>query len=75
MKNFVYLMCGALAGVLIGWLIWGDVRGTIYPARCPDGAGPDINGCCGDEIYTDMGNMGFNCCPTDESLDCFPPLK
>lgn len=40
---------------------------------CPDGTAPDINGCCAGEIYTDMGSMGFNCCPPNGG-DCFPPL-
>ena len=40
---------------------------------CPDGSGPDTNGCCPGEIYTDMGDQGFNCCPQDGG-DCFPPL-
>ena len=40
---------------------------------CADNASPDINGCCPGEEYTDMGDQGFNCCPTDGS-DCFPPI-
>lgn len=40
---------------------------------CPDGAEPDMNGCCAGEIYTDMGDAGFNCCP-ETGGDCFPPL-
>ena len=40
---------------------------------CPDGTAPDVNGCCAGEVYTDMGEMGFNCCP-QEGGDCFPPL-
>ncbi|MBR2393336.1 MAG: hypothetical protein IKB05_02500 [Alphaproteobacteria bacterium] len=34
---------------------------------------PDENGCCPDEIYTDMGDLGFNCCPKSGG-DCFPPI-
>lgn len=42
---------------------------------CPDdGALPDANGCCTGEIYTDMGDQGFNCCP-ETGGDCFPPIK
>ena len=26
------------------------------------------------EIYTDMGDQGFNCCP-DDGGDCFPPIR
>lgn len=40
---------------------------------CPDGTAPDVNGCCTGEIYTNMGEMGFNCCP-ETGGDCFPPL-
>ena len=40
---------------------------------CDGGAAPDANGCCPGEIYTDMGEQGFNCCPTGGG-DCFPPL-
>lgn len=59
-------------GVLVGWLIWGAPIGGL---SCPDGTSPDGNGCCAGEEYTDMGDLGFNCCPADESLDCFPPIK
>jgi hypothetical protein len=40
---------------------------------CSDGTPPDANGCCTGEVYTDMGEMGFNCCP-EAGGDCFPPL-
>jgi hypothetical protein len=40
---------------------------------CEDGTPPDANGCCTGEIYTDMGDQGFNCCPSTGG-DCFPPL-
>ena len=40
---------------------------------CMDGSMPDANGCCAGEIYTDMGEMGFNCCP-EGGGDCFPPI-
>lgn len=40
---------------------------------CEDGTNPDANGCCTGEIYTDMGNQGFNCCPSSGG-DCFPPI-
>lgn len=41
---------------------------------CPDGTIPDEYGCCAGEIYTDMGDQGFNCCP-ETGGDCFPPIK
>ena len=40
---------------------------------CLDGSLPDENGCCAGEIYTDMGEQGFNCCP-EGGGDCFPPI-
>lgn len=41
---------------------------------CPDdGTVPDANGCCTGEVYTDMGEQGFNCCPSSGG-DCFPPI-
>lgn len=43
---------------------------VVYdPTNCE----PDANGCCAGEIYTDMGDQGFNCCP-DTGGDCFPPI-
>ncbi|GHT57585.1 hypothetical protein FACS18945_2270 [Bacteroidia bacterium] len=43
---------------------------------CLDGERPDKNGCCAGEIYTDMKEQGFNCCPENkETSDCFPPIK
>ncbi|MFQ6739081.1 MAG: TrbI/VirB10 family protein [Alphaproteobacteria bacterium] len=41
---------------------------------CEDGTLPDTYGCCTGEIYTDMGDQGFNCCPSSGG-DCFPPIK
>ena len=35
---------------------------------------PDENGCCPGEKYTDMGDLGFNCCP-ENGGDCFPPIE
>ena len=40
---------------------------------CEGGALPDEYGCCPGEIYTDMGEQGFNCCP-EAGGDCFPPI-
>ncbi len=41
--------------------------------KCEDDTLPDANGCCTGEIYTDMGEQGFNCCP-ETGGDCFPPI-
>lgn len=43
-------------------------------ALCLDGTVPDKNGCCAGEIYTDMGDLGYNCCP-EVGGDCFPPIR
>ena len=51
--------------------VW-DVPADDLP-KCPDGTAPDVNGCCTGEIYTDMGDAGFNCCPAAGG-DCFPPI-
>lgn len=51
-----------------------EVAEEVAPVlTCEDGNPPDANGCCAGEIYTDMGEQGFNCCPTGGG-DCFPPI-
>lgn len=40
---------------------------------CEGGVLPDEFGCCPGEVYTDMGEQGFNCCP-EGGGDCFPPI-
>lgn len=67
---------------IFGIIMFGlAAAGILYFAfrpniTCPDGTVPDDNGCCPGEVYTDMGQMGFNCCPQDEEGgDCFPPIK
>ena len=47
---------------------------TVDVLLCLDGTAPDANGCCTGEIYTDMGEQGFNCCP-ETGGDCFPPMN
>lgn len=43
---------------------------------CADGSAPNKFGCCGDEVFKDLGNTVFACCPRDGGNgDCFPPLK
>ncbi len=41
---------------------------------CADGTEPNKYGCCADELFKDMGNMVFACCPKDGG-DCFPPIN
>lgn len=45
----------------------------VLGLSCEDGTAPDANGCCTGEVYTDMGDQGFNCCPSTGG-DCFPPI-
>ena len=68
------VLVGVAIGMFTGWVIWGGVTFGIMGPTCLDGARPDKNGCCTDEVYTDMGNLGFNCCPPGDG-DCFPPIK
>lgn len=43
---------------------------------CADGSQPNKFGCCGDEVFKDLGDTVFACCPRDGGNgDCFPPLK
>lgn len=42
---------------------------------CVDGSKPNKFGCCGDEIFRDLGNAVFACCPKDGGNECFPPFK
>ncbi len=41
---------------------------------CADGSSPNRFGCCADEIFKDLGNSVFACCPKVGG-DCYPPLK
>lgn len=65
-----------ILGILVGWGItaYSNMPKSSGNAMCPDGSKADKNGCCAGEIYTDMGDLGFNCCPEDGS-DCFPPIR
>ena len=41
---------------------------------CADGSEPNKFGCCGDELFKDLGDTIFACCPPDGG-DCFPPIN
>ncbi len=71
---FSYLVVLA-CGIFFGRLTY-DINWNIFkePALCMDGTQPDKHGCCSGEIYTDMGELGFNCCP-ETGGDCFPPIR
>ena len=51
--------------------LFGLYDATEY--TCTDNTEPDEHGCCPGETYTDMGDLGWNCCP-DGNYDCFPPI-
>ena len=46
---------------------------NLAAGLCADGTKPNKFGCCGDEIFKDMGNSVFACCPKSGG-DCFPPI-
>ena len=47
---------------------------NLEAGLCADGSKPNKYGCCGDELFKDLGNAVFACCPK-EGGDCFPPIK
>ncbi|MDE5615742.1 MAG: hypothetical protein K2I81_02840, partial [Alphaproteobacteria bacterium] len=40
---------------------------------CDDGAAPSADGCCGDEVYTNIGGGAYACC-SQSSGECYPPM-
>lgn len=71
------LLC-FICGVFAGYLFAVSGKNNAYSAdsvyACPDGGTPDYYGCCPGEIYTNMGDLGFNCCPEGNG-DCYPPIR
>ncbi len=65
---------GAAAGYLMAICAGNTLHKSDYSGICPDGSSPDSNGCCFGEVYTNMGDLGFNCCPEGDG-DCYPPIK
>ena len=47
---------------------------NVANGLCADGTKPNKFGCCGDEVFKDLGNLEFACCPKSGG-DCFPPIK
>ncbi len=78
MKSWVKYSLIVLVSFIVG--VTAGSYFTLHPVRfgvdlvCPDGGVPDKHGCCGGEIYTDMGDVGFNCCP-EVGGDCYPPIR
>lgn len=50
-----------------------QVQANLDAGLCADGAKPNRFGCCADEIFKDMGNAVFACCPKSGG-DCLPPI-
>ena len=75
-SSCVAIVIAFLRGFLLG--MWAHAsRNVLSPQSdltCMDGSVPDKNGCCVGEVYTNMGDLGYNCCP-ESGGDCFPPIK
>ena len=50
-----------------------QVQANLDSGLCADGSKPNRFGCCGDEIFKDLGNAVFACCPKTGG-DCLPPI-
>jgi len=50
-----------------------EFNANIAAGLCGDGTKPNKFGCCADEVFRDMGNTVFACCPRSGG-DCFPPI-
>lgn len=51
-----------------------QIDANFAAGLCADGAKPNKFGCCVDEIFKDLGNAVFACCPKSGG-DCFPPIE
>ncbi len=72
----LYVVIAFVVGFLLGMWTYAS-RDALTPSdmpMCDGGAHPDKYGCCPGEVYTDMADLGFNCCP-EIGGDCFPPLR
>ena len=67
-------ICGVLAGYLMSVSAGNNAYSANSAYLCPDGTHPDEYGCCFGETYTNMGDLGFNCCPEGNG-DCYPPIR
>ena len=48
---------------------------NLAAGLCGDGTKPNRYGCCTDEVFKDLGNTTFACCPKVGDGLCFPPIK
>lgn len=65
---------GMAAGYGLAVYAGNNAHSADSDLLCAGGIAPDKNGCCPGEVYTDMADLGFNCCP-DNGGDCFPPIR
>ena len=75
-SSCVAIVIAFVIGFLLGMWAYAS-RNVLTPSDsvvCVDGTQPDKYGCCAGEVYTDMDDLGFNCCP-EVGGDCFPPLR
>lgn len=71
------IVCFVAGGIIGAWIAvcaGNNAHSTDFAVACADGSAPDKNGCCPGEVYTDMGDLGFNCCPSGGG-NCFPPIR
>ncbi len=80
MKKNICSIVSVVIAFFVGFafgVLTGANRDAMRPSDmpvCDYGAQPDKYGCCPGEVYTDMADLGFNCCP-EVGGDCFPPLR
>ena len=74
--SWVSLVVSFALGAMFGILVYANIDMFSFgpSLKCLDGTTPDKNGCCVGEVYTNMGDLGYNCCP-ESGGDCFPPIK
>ena len=55
--------------------IEAEFNANLAAGLCGDGTKPNRFGCCTDEVFRDMGNTVFACCPKSGGDLCFPPIQ
>lgn len=55
--------------------IAAEFDANIAAGLCGDGTKPNRYGCCTGEVFKDLGDEGFACCPKNGDYLCFPPMK
>lgn len=75
-KNFIVVILAMIIGFVLGIIVHANRNNLVFWDNpiCLDGGEPDKHGCCEGEVYTNMGDLGFNCCP-ESGGDCFPPMR